>query len=153
MKTNYFVIPLITFFVAWLGGAVTMSGMAWYETLVIPSFAPAGNVIGIVWAVIYTLTTISFLFVWNKLKRGKFFWLIVALFAFNAYVNFLWSWLFFGMNNISWAFFDALLIFFSVLVLIVLLWKKLREASLLLAPYAVWVLFASFLNYLIWTLN
>lgn len=153
MKINYFVIPLITFAVAWLGRTVTMAGMDWYQTLTLPAFAPPGEIIGLVWAVIYTLTTIAFLLVWNRLKRGRFFWLIVLIFAFNAYVNFLWSYLFFGINNIGVAIYGAVLIFVSVLVLIVLLWKKLKEASYLLIPYALWVLFATFLNYIIWTLN
>lgn len=153
MKINYFVIPLITFAVAWLGRTVTMAGMDWYQTLTLPAFAPPGEIIGLVWAVIYTLTTIAFLLVWNRLKRGRFFWLIVLIFAFNAYVNFLWSYLYFGINNIGVAIYGAVLIFVSVLVLIVLLWKKLKEASYLLIPYALWVLFATFLNYIIWTLN
>lgn len=153
MKINYFVIPLITLVVAWLGRTVTMAGMDWYQTLTLPAFAPPGEIIGLVWAVIYTLTTIAFILVWNRLKRGRFFWLIVLIFAFNAYVNFLWSYLFFGINNIGVAIYGAIVIFVSVLVLIVLLWKKLKEASYLLMPYALWVLFATFLNYIIWTLN
>jgi len=153
MKLNYLIIPLITLGVAYLGRFVTAGGMDWYETLTLPTFAPPGTIIGIVWSVIYVLTTLAVILVWNRLLRGKFFWLVMILFAFNAYVNFLWSYLFFGLNDIGSAFYDALLIFGSVVALIVLLWSKLRRASYLLIPYAVWVGFASFLNYIIWTLN
>jgi tryptophan-rich sensory protein len=154
MKINYFTIPLIAILVAYFGNIVTNSGLDnWYYNLNLPSIAPEGWFIGLMWTIIYILTTISVLIVWNKLKQDKDFKLIIGLFVVNAFLNFLWTYLFFGLNFIYTAFLEMIVLNIINLWLIIILRKKNLIASLLIIPYFIWVCFATYLTYLILTLN
>ncbi len=153
MKLNYFLIPVATIAVALTGSAITNSGMIWYKNLALPPITPPGSVIGIIWTVLFILSAVSLLLFWNSPVNFRNKRLIAGVFIVNGLLNVLWSWLFFGNGFIALAFWDALLLQISVDVLIIMLWRKNRFAASLLFPYAVWVIFASFLNYSIWFLN
>lgn len=149
MNLSYVVIPLITIAVAVLGGLITLSGMYWYRSLKLPSFTPSGWIISLVWNVIFTLSAISAVIVWNSKDAG----VIIGFFVANAVLNVLWCAVFFGAQDILSGIFVAVFLEFSVLALIVLIWPVSILASFLLLPYAVWVGFAVFLNHQIWILN
>ncbi|MBU0649151.1 tryptophan-rich sensory protein [Patescibacteria group bacterium] len=153
MKINYLVIPLIALATAVLGSHFTSQGMDWYETLSRPGFTPPGGIIGTVWTVIYILSAISALIVWNKFSRNKRFLWISALFMINAVLNFFWCYLFFAAHLIGAAIIEMLALEATVLALMILVWPRSRFAAFLLAPYAGWVIFATYLAYSIWALN
>lgn len=153
MKLNYFVIPLIVFLVAWLGGMITSAGMDWYETINLPDFTPSGYVIGTVWTIIFILAAISALIVWNRFPRGRRFNWIIGVFLVNAFLNVFWSYLFFGEHLLGLAIWEAGILAFSVALLIVVLRPFSRLAAILLYPYLFWVVFATYLTYTVWTLN
>jgi len=164
-KANYFIIPLAVSFVAGIGSWLTTFGRnadMWYQTLNLPTWAPDGNVIGIAWTIIFTLTAISLVIIWNRLPhhtpRFKY---IIQLFTANAVFNVAWSYLFFVRHNILAALIDAGLIFLSVVGIILVLHTKARAsktkhihtAAVLLYPYAGWTLFATYLTFIILRLN
>ncbi len=153
MKLNYLIIPLITFLVSVTGSRLTSGGMDWYKTIKLPAWTPPGSVIGFVWTTIFILSTISALIVWNKFSRNKRFAWIIGLFLINAGLNVLWSFLFFNQHLIGWSVIEAGLLGLSVIGLIILIGPISRLAAWLLAPYAAWVSFATYLTYIIWTLN
>ncbi len=142
-KLNYVVIPLITIFVSLFGSYLTSSGMKWYDTINLPSFTPQGGFIGLVWTIIFILTTISALIFYNKIKKKK---LVVSLFLINAFLNVFWSYLFFYKHLIFFALIEMIFLEISVLLLIIFMWKKSRTSSYLLFLYAFWVLFATYLT-------
>lgn len=152
IKTNHIAISLITFFVAVVGSRLTFAGLGWYDNLKLPAIAPDGSVIGLVWTVIYTLSTIAAILFWNT-PRGKNFTIIALLFLFNAFLNMLWSLLFFTLHSFLWAIVEMVLLNLVNLVLIALLWKYNRKSAILLVPYFLWVSFATYLAYLIGSLN
>ena len=159
MRLNYLVIPLFTIAVAVTGSFLTSSGMAWYETIEKPPFTPAGSVIGMVWTVIFILSTISAIIVWNlhapfgPLKRDSRFVAIILIFLFNGFLNVFWSYLFFNRHLMYAASWEAVALDVTVIVLMILIWGVSRLASLLLFPYACWTAFASFLTYTVYSLN
>ncbi|MDD3170620.1 MAG: TspO/MBR family protein [Candidatus Paceibacterota bacterium] len=153
MKINYFFIPLITIIVAYFGGTITEKGMVWYNGLNLPLIAPEGKIIGLVWTVIYVLATISALIVWNKLKHDKSFKIIVSLFIANAFLNWFWTYLFFGLHFIAWSVLEMVILNLTNLFLVVVLSRKDLIASFLLVPYFLWVCFATYLAYAILTIN
>jgi len=153
MKTNYLVIPLIVVLVAWLGGLITSAGMDWYETINLPDFTPPGYVIGTVWTIIFILTAMTALIVWNSFPRGKRFNWTISVFLVNAFLNVFWSYLFFGEHLLGLAIWDAGILAFSVALLIVALRPFSRLAAILLYPYLLWVVFATYLTYTVWALN
>jgi len=153
MKLNYVIIPLITLGVSWLGGRLTSGGMNWYQTIKLPAWTPPGSVIGFAWTTIFILSTISALIVWNRVSHQGRFWWIIIIFLINAGLNLGWSWLFFNQHLIGPAVWEAGLLGLSVVVLIILIWPFSRLAAWLLVPYGGWVIFATYLTYLIWALN
>lgn len=158
MRLNYLIFPLAAFLVARLGGDWTSQGLGWYYSLNLPSIAPPGWFIGIVWTIIYTLTTISAIILWNLTSdkwacwQGRY-WLIWILFVLNAFLNAWWSWLFFVKHQIGLAIAEMIALESTVIALIFLAKKFSKIASILLIPYAVWVGFATYLAYRIYLLN
>jgi len=153
MKLNYFVIPLITLITGWLGGWFTNQGMSWYETINKPGWTPPGSVIGMVWTLIYILTAICALIVWNKFKRNKKFWIIISLFILNAVLNFGWSYLFFYKGLIGASIIEMIVLGLTIISLIYLIGTKMKKLSYLLYPYAIWVAFATYLAWSVFILN
>lgn len=167
IKRNYFIIPLITIFVALLGSYFSTGGMSWYDTTLIkPELTPPKWLFPVAWNLIFLFTTISALIVWNKgkektqflwvltnEKESNKYWLIVWLFIANAVLNVLWSFFFFELQLIEIAFVEMLFLEATLLVLIPLIWHISKTASLLLLPYALWVAFATYLTFQIVRLN
>lgn len=155
MKPNYFLIPLIVLLTAFAGGKLTSLGIdsGWYGMISKPGWTPSGQVIGLVWTIIFTLSAISALIFWNKALKYGVFWKIAFLFGFNAFLNVAWSYLFFYRHNLGWATLEAGLLDATVWALIFLIWPISKKSSLLLLPYALWAAFATYLTFVIWALN
>lgn len=155
MKRNYLIIPSITILTALLGGWATSGGLeGWYSGLRLPSWTPPGTTIGIVWTILYILATISALIIFNKrTEKKKRIKMIMSFFAVNAVLNVTWSLLFFNLHLINMAVYEAALLGISVVIISALCWQISRAASLLLVPYAAWVAFATYLTYIVSSLN
>lgn len=152
IKTNYISISLITFFVAAVGSRLTSAGMDWYDGLRLPAAAPDGGIIGLMWTVIFILSTVSAILFWNA-SRKRHFMIIAGLFLLNAFLNVFWSFLFFTLHLFWWAVAEMLLLNLVNLALIILLWKYDRRSAVLLVPYFIWVSFATWLAYSIGLMN
>jgi len=153
MKKSYFIVPLITLIIAYSGSWLTNKGMDWYKTIKLPDFTPSGSIIGTAWTIIFILTAISAIIVWNKAEHNsKFYWIII-LFLINGFLNIFWSYLFFYNHSIGLAVLEAGLLGLSVLILIILIKPINRLSSVLLYPYLIWVIFATYLTYAVWSLN
>lgn len=140
--------------VATIGSWLTNRGLDWYlNQSVIPSFAPAGSVIGLVWTVIYTLSAISLILWLNQKKRDVNYHRVIWWFVANGFLNAFWSYLFFFKQQVGLAIVEMIGLELSVLVLIWLMWKRGRVSAVLLIPYAAWVMFATYLAYSFWVLN
>jgi len=153
MKPNYMLIPLVVVAVSVLGGLLTSKGMDWYKTISLPSWTPPGSIIGTVWTIIFILSAISALIVWNKAPHGTRFKWVAAIFIVNAVLNVGWSLLFFNLHLLGASVLEAGILGVSVVALIILIWPYSRSAASLLIPYAAWVSFATYLTYAVWILN
>lgn len=154
IKPNYIIIPLITIIVAIIGNYFSSAGMDWYDTAIIkPAITPPKWAFPVAWNTIFLLTTASALIVWNKFKKGERRTTIMYLFAANAVLNVLWSYLFFNQYLILASFIEMIVIEITIISIMVLAWKYSKKVSLLLIPYAAWVVLASELTYLILKLN
>jgi len=117
-------------------GALTTELGSWYYNLQKPSWQPPDWLFGPVWTMIFGLAALAGVLYW-RLETGREARLqILAAFALNAFLNTLWS-----------------LLFFSIILLIVLLRRRSAAAAWLLVPYVVWVSFAAYLNWTIVQLN
>jgi len=77
----------------------------------------------------------------------------VSLFIDNLILNVLRSWLFFVKNLITLAIVDMIILFGITVLLIVVAWKRSIWTSILLIPYAIWLIIATILAFSVSFLN
>lgn len=138
--------------IAGLGGTLTDTG-AWYQSLRKPPWQPPGWLFAPAWTLIFALATVSAVYAWRDAQNCPQREWVVGLFALNGFLNVLWSLLFFALRRPDWALIEVVVLWFSVLLPIVVFWRRARAASLYLLPYLAWVAFAGFLNLTVVRLN
>lgn len=138
--------------VAGIGGLMTDIG-PWYLGLVKPSWQPPDWLFGPAWTLIFSLAAASGVIAWRAAPNQASREWMLALFALNAFLNVSWSLLFFKLKRPDWALMEVGFLWLSVALLIVVLGRYSRKASLLLAPYLVWIAFAAALNWATVRLN
>ena len=121
-----------------------MFNSLWYQNLIKPPFAPPNWVFSPVWAFLYLTVLISFVLYFahpaEDKKSGYVF------FAVQMLLNFVWSPAFFGMKNMVLGLFIVLLMDIFVVLTIRKFYSVSRTAGLLLIPYLIWIVFATYLN-------
>ncbi|HBB38057.1 MAG: Tryptophan-rich sensory protein [Candidatus Magasanikbacteria bacterium GW2011_GWD2_43_18] len=164
-KPHHFIIPTVAVTVAVLGALFTELGMEWYKTtLTLPTIVPPDWLFPIVWTAIYIMTAGAAYIIWHEGPKKTLhlfatreskdeFRALQWLFGVNAFLNVLWTCLFFLFHTISLAAFEIVLLEITIIAMVAFSWKISRVASYLLLPYAVWVLFASYLTMRIMFLN
>ena len=125
-----------------------------YEELSTPPLSPPGFLFPVVWTILYILMGISSTMIYidreknpESAKKGLI-WYGVSLI-----INLSWSIIFF---NLQAAFFALLLLVALLYTIIrtILEYRKVNKISAYLQlPYAIWVIFAGYLNAGIWLLN
>lgn len=121
----------------------------WYTGLEKPSFNPPSWVFGPVWTLLYILMGTAAWLIWKKGGPAP----LIYLFFFQLVLNALWSYLFFGANRPDLAFYEIILLWTAILVMMALFWRRSATAGALILPYLLWVSFASVLNHSLWKLN
>ena len=138
--------------VAALGALTTQLG-PWYYQLRRPEWQPPDWLFGPAWTLIFALCALAFIAYWSRPARREDRLLVIAAFALNAFLNTLWSLLFFRLRRPDWAMYEVGFLWLSILLLIVLVGRESRAGAWYLAPYAAWVAFAAVLNWKIMQLN
>ena len=134
--------------------AITRDSMDIYEKLKTPPLSPPAILFPIVWTILYILMGISSAIVYTKRnlnpeaeKKGLIYY------AISLILNFSWSIVFFKFEAV----FFALIILIALLYFIVntiLQYRRVdKVAAYLQILYALWVVFAGYLNTGIWMLN
>ena len=155
LKPNYFIIPLITVSVILLGGLFSRWGLPWYnDQLIRPEITPPSWVFPLAWNTIFILTTIAVLILWHQgRKKVREFATVIGLFAVNAFLNVLWSFLFFYLHWIGLALLEMLFLEITLVWLVMFVKRSSIIVAVLLWPYLLWVGFATYLTLLIFNLN
>ncbi|SIR17189.1 TspO and MBR related proteins [Haladaptatus litoreus] len=120
----------------------------WYTTLQKPAFTPPSWVFGPVWTTLYLLMGIALYLVWRQGDR-----VALAIFAVQLVLNAAWTLVFFGMRWPAGGLAVIVALLVAIGATMVAFWRVDRRATLLLVPYALWVGFATVLNYELWRLN
>ena len=128
----------------WLGGRFTAEGIrsGWYAALAKPDWTPPGWLIGAVWTLLYVLIASASAILWRREPYPAYAALLAVNLALNAY----WCRLFFSERRPGAALVEILVLEATCVGLVVLASRRSGLAAGLLAPYAAWVAFASFLN-------
>ena len=143
--------------VAGIGGLATSAGQGsggWYAEADKPSFTPPGWLFGPVWTVLYAAMAVA---AWRLSRRreegDRRASALLRLWWVQLGLNFLWTPLFFAGQLLWLALVDIVLLDVAVAVLVVRTWRVDRVAAGLLAPYLVWIGFATVLNASVAALN
>jgi tryptophan-rich sensory protein len=136
-----------------LGGYFTAGEIdTWYAGLNKPNLNPPNWIFAPVWTVLYVLMGIALYYFWTthseeSKKNGYMF------FFGQLVLNFLWTFFFFSWHRPLFAFIDIILLIGALIVTIYYFSRVKSTAGLLLVPYLLWVLFATYLNLSIIQLN
>lgn len=147
------VLMLICMSAGGLGAFATTSEIGtWYRTIAKPSWNPPDSVFGPVWTTLYLMMGFSAWLVWIRAARGQAA-LPMGMFAVQLLLNTAWSFIFFGMHQMGWAFVEIVILWAAIIATMLVFTRVSRLAAALLVPYLLWVSFASVLNLTIWRLN
>jgi tryptophan-rich sensory protein len=135
----------LSYLTAGIGGGLTELG-PWYFSLKHPEWKPPDPYFGVIWTTIFTLCAISGGLAWRSAYRPNDKKRIILLFAANAFLNILWSAIYFKLKRPDLAVFEVVILWLSILFLVLGLWRISKKAALLLIPYWVWVSVATVLN-------
>ena len=153
LRISYCVIICLT--VGFFSGKITQSSITtWYPTLVKPVFNPPNWVFAPVWTMLYTFMGIAAGLIWNEIEnKTKEVKIALQYFILQLGLNALWSYLFFGLQNLVLASIEIILLLL-ILVECYKLFKPINAtAAKLFIPYIVWVSFATLLTWRIHYLN
>lgn len=155
MKYIHLIISIIIAHTAGLVGSLfTMPAVDnWYTTLTKPTWNPPSWVFGPVWLLLYSMMGYAAFLVWEKRHYNRYVQGALILYGVHLVCNALWSIIFFGLQNVQLAFYWILLLDIFILSTFIVFWRIRKSAGILLIPYLVWTLFATYLNYTIWMLN
>ncbi|MDD1717601.1 MAG: tryptophan-rich sensory protein [Methanoregulaceae archaeon] len=126
---------------------------SWYDQLVKPDFTPSGEVIGLIWTVLFILMGIGLYLVWMEGTRTREAGTAMAVFGVQFALNILWTLLFFGLHSPFFGLAEILVLLLAILITIASFLRVRPAAAALLLPYILWTAFAAFLNYRIYVLN
>ena len=138
--------------VAMLGTTITDLG-PWYQALEKPAWTPPGPAFGAIWTVVFALVALAGVTAWRNAPNVQTADWVIGLFSLNAFLNILWSLIFFRMQRPDLAFAELLLLWLSIGWLILCCSRVSKISALLLVPYLAWVSLAGLLNWRIIELN
>lgn len=135
-----------------LGTITQVNTATWYQTLNKSSLTPPGIVFPIVWSILYAMIALSGWYLWQHRQQPKAK-AALGFYSAQMVLNWAWSPLFFNGHLIALSFYCIILIALLTLITILLTIKNFKFSSYMLIPYFLWLIFAGYLNGIIWMLN
>lgn len=126
-------------------------GFSLYESLEQPPLSPPAALFPIVWTILYILMGISSYIILKSRSSGRTF--ALKLYAANLFFNFFWPVIFFGKMDFFFALIWLIIMFLVVLWMTASFFKIEKCAALLNIPYILWLIFAGYLNFMVFLLN
>ena len=116
----------------------------WYYNLTKPPLAPPDWIFPPVWSILYfsmLVALLLYLFKPTQNKKSGYIYFIAQLI-----LNLLWTPAFFYLRNIVLALIVIILLDIFVILTIKSFYKVSKISGLILIPYLIWILFATYLN-------
>ena len=121
-----------------------MYNSLWYNSLTKPLFAPPDWIFAPVWGILYVLIFASLILYFLKKENNKENGYL--FFGIQLFLNIIWSPVFFLAKNIIGALFIIVLLDIFVFLTIRKFYSVSKIAGILLIPYLIWIIFATYLN-------
>ncbi len=125
----------------------------WYAGLTKPAFNPPSWIFAPVWTILYALMGLAAWLVYDRGVRRADVKRALFVFVAQLILNVLWSIMFFGAHQILGAFVLIVALWILILGTILRFHKISKAGAYLLAPYLLWVGFATVLNASLYVLN
>ena len=135
-----------------VGGVLTDTG-PWYRSLTKPDWQPPGWLFAPAWTLIYVLTTWGTVLAWIRAGGTIELSMLITAFVLNGMLNIGWSLMFFKWRRPDQALLEIVPLWISTVLLAFIAYSLDPLAGWLLAPYALWVAFAAYLNWAVVRLN
>lgn len=153
--TKILIVVVTCLCIGYFSGIITRESIQdWYPTLIKPSFNPPNWLFAPVWSMLYAMMGVAAGLVWHRMdtdrinvRKG------LQFFAIQLALNFLWSYLFFGLHNPLLALAELAVLWLMIFETYIVFRKVDKIAGMLLLPYLAWVSFAGILNAAICWLN
>lgn len=154
-KTRFSLIIWIVALIAIGGviGSLTKPEIStWYSTLHRSTLTPPNYVFPVAWTILYGIIGACGWFIWHPQAFPKLS-VVKTLYVTQLILNWSWTPLFFHYHLTGLSL--VVLIAMDILVgtIICSAYQKMRAVSLLMLPYLLWILFATYLNFYIWQYN
>ena len=136
-----------------LSAVLTMDNMIMFDAVKKPPLSPPKWLLPAAWTVLYVLMGIASCLVYTAdapsgKKRSS-----LIVYAVSLVFNFLWSIIFFNLDNYLLAFVWLCALWLLIVITTVQFFGISKKAGRLMLPYILWVSFAGYLNYGIYLLN
>jgi tryptophan-rich sensory protein len=124
----------------------------WYKSLRHSSLTPPNYAFSVVWTILYAAIGACGWVIWGKPSSNKLR-VLKTLYAAQLILNWSWTPVFFNyhLTGVSLIILGGMDILVGGIILIS--YPKPRSVWLLMVPYFLWILFASYLNFYIWWYN
>lgn len=126
--------------------------LSWYPTLHKSILTPPDIVFPIVWSVLYCMLAVSGYSLWQYRHHPKAK-LALSLYGLQVLLNWAWTPLFFYFHWIGTSLFCIMAIIILTLMTIIITRNTYKLSCVMLIPYFIWLIFAGYLNAMIWILN
>jgi translocator protein len=144
---------LIFGYIYGLGFASSYPPGEFYRQLIKSALTPPNWVFPVAWTILFFLIGLSGYYIWNHYSSAAKRRLFTLLYLVNGILVFLWSYFFFGQQNITTPLYIILGIVIVAELMILTAFGTNKKAAYVLIPYLAWVLFATYLNASIIALN
>lgn len=145
MATRILLFLLLNFGALAIGGLATGTGVQsdWYLNLNKAPWTPPGWVFGAAWTTIMVCFSLYMAYLWPKVELKN---TLILLYGLQLLLNVAWNPTFFSLQAVLPALILILLLTALVTYFLLTYWSILKEKSLLIAPYALWLCIATSLN-------
>ncbi len=148
--------------IIWIVALITIGGVigsltkpeisTWYSTLNRSTLTPPNYVFPVAWTILYGIIGVCGWFIWRSQAFPKLS-IIKTLYVAQLILNWSWTPLFFHYHLTGLSLVVLVAMDILVATIIWLSYRKIRLVSVLMMPYLLWILFATYLNLYIWQCN
>jgi tryptophan-rich sensory protein len=151
MVSNFIWIALLQF-VGFGLGKITKANMHWYSSLHKSLASPSPKVFPIAWTLLYIMIALAGSFFWKR-RHEPAIRPLLKMYSIQLLLNWIWTPIFFEWKLIGLAFFLILSMISINLLIIIRAKKEYFFVTSIMTPYTIWLIFAGYLNFIIWKIN
>ena len=135
---------IVCLLIGFLGGiSVKADNFVWYNSLNRSPLNPPNLLFPIAWTILYILLAVSISIIINTKPLDK---KAVIIFIIQLILNSLWTYIFFGLKKPLFGLIEIIILDIMIVITIFKFKSISKISSILLIPYLLWCLFASYLT-------